>query len=391
MRSAPDSTALPPLVLHVVYNFDVGGLENGVVNLINHMSDRAYRHAVLSLTGVAPAFAARIGKDGVPVLALHKPPGHGVWQYPALFRCFRTLKPAVVHTRNLAALEAVVPAWAARVPVRVHGEHGRDGIDLVSTRYDVVRKLYRPFVSHYVALSAELRDYLAATLHLSEDRLSQLLNGVDEDRFTPNKEGRSVPAGFPFRPGQHWMVGTVGRLQPVKDQSNLARAFVHALSSSTELKQRLRLVIVGDGALLPEVRSILDSAGVADLAWLPGERQDVPDVLRLLDCFVLPSQSEGISNAVLEAMATGLAVVATAVGGNCELIEHGRTGQLVPARDPVALARSITELARDPQRAADLGRAARLEVEQRFSIRAMVARYQGLYDRMLGIHTAGAA
>ena len=114
-----------PLIMHVVYRFDVGGLENGVVNLINHMPADGYRHAVLALTE-ATDFSHRIRRDDVPVLSLHKPPGHGLWLYPQIYRLMRSWRPAIVHSRNLAALEAAVPAWAAGVPVRIHGEHGRD-------------------------------------------------------------------------------------------------------------------------------------------------------------------------------------------------------------------------------------------------------------------------
>ena len=118
-----------PLVAHVVFRFDVGGLENGVVNLINHMPADAYRHAVISLTEITD-FRRRIVRDDVSFVALEKPPGHAIRIYPRLFSLFRQLRPAIVHSRNLAALEVAMPAWAAGVPVRIHGEHGRDIGDL---------------------------------------------------------------------------------------------------------------------------------------------------------------------------------------------------------------------------------------------------------------------
>ena len=147
--------AQPPLIAHVVYRFDVGGLENGVVNLINRLPQGSWRHAVLALTDVSPAFAKRVQRQDVQYVSMHKAPGH-LWKlYPRLTRVFRELRPAVVHTRNLAALEAVVPAWAAGVTVRIHGEHGRDEIDPngVRRRYQWVRRAYSPFVSRYVAVS----------------------------------------------------------------------------------------------------------------------------------------------------------------------------------------------------------------------------------------------
>jgi sugar transferase (PEP-CTERM/EpsH1 system associated) len=384
---AASSAALPPLVLHVVYRFDVGGLENGVVNLINHMPAEAYRHAVLSLTE-ATDFRKRICKESVPVLTLHKPPGHGFWQYPALFRIFRSMRPAVVHTRNLAALEAVVPAWAAGVGARVHGEHGREGRDLGqdTSRYDRLRRLYRPFVSHYVALSQDLASYLETSVHVRDSRLSQIYNGVDADLFSPSTEPNALSADWPFDPQRHWVVGTVGRMQEVKDQTNLARAFVRALEIAPELRPRLRLAMVGDGPLRARAMDIVQAAGLRDSCWFPGERSDVASLMGGLQCFALPSRSEGVSNVVLEAMACALPVVATAVGGNPELVKPGETGVLVPPSDSDALARAIVELASDPARARALGRAGRAEVECRFSLRSMVAAYQGLYDRLLGIH-----
>jgi glycosyltransferase involved in cell wall biosynthesis len=122
---------------------------------------------------------------------------------------------------------------------------------------------------------------------------------------------------------------------------------------------------------------------VRDLTWLPGERNDVADILRGLDCFVLPSLSEGISNVILEAMASGLPVIATAVGGNPELIKAGCTGQLVPAADHEAMARAIIAYAQCPGLARSAGSMGRIEVERRFSMNAMTRAYRDLYDRLL--------
>jgi glycosyltransferase involved in cell wall biosynthesis len=155
---------------------------------------------------------------------------------------------------------------------------------------------------------------------------------------------------------------------------------VRALSLRPALRERMRLVMVGDGPLRAECRAVLAQAGVADLAWLPGERADVPALMRGLQGFVLPSLAEGISNTILEAMASGLPVIATAVGGNPELVSPGRTGELVPPDDVEAMAQALVRLAADPSRAAAMGRAGRAEVERRFSLQAMVAAYRALYE-----------
>ncbi len=371
-----------------MFRFDTGGLENGIVNLVNNMDARAYRHAILALTEITD-FRHRIRRDDVAFIALAKPPGHGFWLYPKLFRLLRGLKPAIVHTRNLGALEVAIPAWAAGVRGRIHGEHGRevDDLDGRNRKNQWLRRLYRPFVHHYFALSRDLAEYLVAKVHVSPTRLTQVYNGVDSERFHPADGAAAAVPGSPFDPQTHWIVGTVGRMQPVKDQVNLARAFVRVLEMAPELRPRLRLALIGDGPLRGECSRILEAAGAADLAWLPGERTDVAQVLRGMHCFVLPSLAEGISNTILEAMATGLPVIATDVGGNADLVTHGRTGEIVPAGDPQLLADSLLRLARAPDVARQMGRAGRESATSRFSMKAMVSTYQARYDALLGIHT----
>jgi len=379
-----------PLVLHLVYRFDTGGLENGIVNLINHMPGAAYRHAVVALSEVVPGFSRRIKRDDVEFISLHKAPGHGAKLYPRLFKLFRELRPAIVHTRNLAALECQVAAALAGVPVRIHGEHGRDVGDLDGTnvRYQWMRRAYRPFVHHFVALSRDLANYLETKVKVPADRIAQVYNGVDTERFQAATGQRAPIPGCPFTDSSLLIVGTVGRMQTVKAQTMLAQAFVRALQINPTLRDRLRLVMVGEGPLRAEAQAALAHGGVGELAWLPGERSDVPDVMRGLDCFVLPSLAEGISNTILEAMATALPVVATDVGGNSDLVKAGKTGLMVPPADVEAMAEALVWMAQDPARAAVMGGAGRAVVESRFSLPAMVARYQGLYDQLLAARAA---
>lgn len=253
--------------------------------------------------------------------------------------------------------------------------------------YQRVRRFYRPFVSFYLALSRDLAQYLTHTIRIPENKVLQVYNGVDSNRFHSGDTAFSIP-GCPFSRPELWIVGTVGRMQTVKDQPTLARAFIRAVQLDPALKQRLRLVLVGGGPLREECRQLLTDADVADLAWLPGERGDVPEVMRGLDCFVLPSLAEGISNTILEAMASGLPVIATDVGGNADLVVAGTTGEIVPPADPERMAQQIVRLANDPELAQRMGLAGRSAVEQKFSMSAMVAAYRGTYDKLL--HRAGA-
>jgi glycosyltransferase involved in cell wall biosynthesis len=189
--------------------------------------------------------------------------------------------------------------------------------------------------------------------------------------------------GSPFNDPSLFVLGWAGRMQPVKDLAGLARAFVKARALSPDTAGRLRLVLVGDGPARAEVESILAAADAREFAWLPGERADVPELMRGFDGFVLSSLAEGISNTILEAMASGLPVVATRVGGNPELVEDGSSGRLVPAADTDALARAVVGYVRDRLTAAQHGAAGRRLAEQRFSLERMVSDYARLYDRLL--------
>ena len=373
-----------PLVLHIVHRLATGGLENGVANLINHMPASAYRHAVVAMTEVTD-FRHRIVRDDVGFAALHKPPGHGARLYRPLLGLLRQWRPAVVHTRNLGPLELQpVAAWAG-VPARVHGEHGRELNDLDghNRRLQWVRRAYAPFVQRYVALSQDLAGYLSGRVGIAPRRISQIYNGVDTQRFSPAVGPLPVPAGCPFDPSAQWLVGTVGRMQGVKHQTLLATAFVQALQQAPALRRHARLVLVGDGPLRAACVAILQAGGCADLAWLPGERADVAELMRGWRCFVLPSLAEGISNTILEAMACGLPVIATAVGGNAEIVQDGQTGLLVPTDNPGAMAAALIRLAHDAALATQLGQAGRAAVERRYSLQAMVAAYQQVYDQQL--------
>lgn len=370
-------------IVHVVYSFSIGGLENVIVQLINRLPEDEFEHVVLSLTTISD-FRNRVTRADVEFIALEKSPGHAIPLYPALFRLFRRLKPDVVHTCNLAALEVVPVAWLAGVRLRVHAEHGWDAHDRDGSnpRYRRLRKAYRPFVSRYVAVSRDIHGYLEKAVRVPKGRLSLIANGVDTVRFRPPDSHPAVPDGCPFDPARHWLVGTVGRLQTVKNQPFLARAFVRLLQQHPEAAERVRLVIVGEGALRGDIERILRSGGIESLAWLPGARNDVAEILRSLKCFVLPSHAEGTSCTLQEAMACGLPVVATAVGGTPELVEEGVTGRLVAPDDDGGLAAALWNQFNDHERAGRQGRQARQRAERDFGLDGMIARYRALFRQM---------
>jgi len=380
MKAAAGTSGVP-LIVHVIYRLGVGGLENGLVNLINRLPESRYRHAIISLTEVSD-FRQRITRDDVACFELNKRPGNDVMILLKLWRLFRRLHPAIVHSRNLAALEAQLPAWLAGVPCRIHGEHGRDVYDMdgASHKYQWIRRLYQPLVTRYVPLSQELEDYLRDKVGVADAKIRPICNGVDVESFRPI-EPRDREAVLPpgFAGPDCVLFGAVGRLEAIKDQLTLVRAFGEMCMRRRE-DNRLRLLLVGDGSLQAEVEALAESEGIRDRGWLAGSREDIAQLMSAMDVFVLPSLAEGISNTILEAMACGLPVVATRVGGNAELVIDGETGLLVARADPRAMADALLRYLDDDTLRNKHGRAARQRAVETFSIDGMVRNYQEIYD-----------
>ena len=379
-----------PLIAHVVHRLQMGGLENGLVNLINHTPPGRYRHAVLCMTDHTD-FARRIQDPTVPVIDLHKREGHDLGVYRRLYRAFRTLRPALVHTRNIGTLEAQAVARLAGVRHGVHGEHGRDMTDLAGThpRHRRLRRLSARWTDRFVALSRDIQRWLIDVQGLPAGKIVQIYNGVDTTRFHPGDGRRPLTDALGL--SGRLLLGTVGRLSAEKDQLTLVRAYLLLLARAPALAQRSALLVVGDGPLRGELEAALAAAPADHRAavHLLGPRDDVPALMREWDLFVLPSRTEGISNTILEAMASGLPVLATAVGGNPELVVDGETGRLVPRDDPEAMAEALAALLADPAALRGMGAAGRARAEERFSIEAMVAKYLSLYDQLLAPGRAG--
>jgi sugar transferase (PEP-CTERM/EpsH1 system associated) len=365
-----------PLILHVIHHLVIGGMENGLVNLINHMPQECFRHAVACIEGYSD-FRQRITRPDTEVFALHRS-NAGVWKIrKQLFQLCRRLQPQVVHSRNLSGLDALAPARFAGVRNCIHGEHGWDMGDLYGTRWRpaMLRRVHSPLVDRYIVVSKDLERYLIRRVGIAAGRISQIYNGVDTERFTPRPSGAANGLPAEFAEEDTLVIGTVGRIQPVKDQVTLLKAFAELVQSYAYL----RLAVIGDGPLLNDLRGFAETLGITKLTWLPGAIGNIPDALRRFDVFVLPSLSEGISNTVLEAMASGVPVVATAVGGNLELVEDGYCGRLFPPGDVTTLARLLAGYIADPLLRQAHAVAARRVAVERFSLDTMVRKYQEIY------------
>jgi sugar transferase (PEP-CTERM/EpsH1 system associated) len=384
------SECRPALIAHLIYRLDVGGLENGLVNLVNGMPSDRFRHAIICLAGVNPEFRQRITRPDVTVCSVDKRPGKDLRAYWRIGRMLRGLRPDIVHTRNLGTVDLQYVAALAGIRRRVHGEHGWEASDPcgVNPRSLTIRRACRPLVQRYVAVSKDIAAWLVREVGARPACVRQVYNGVDAVRFRPGVAPASdVPwANAAERP---LVVGTIGRLDPIKDQASLLRAGATLIARRSGARQ-LRLMIAGDGPLRPSLEALAGQLGIREHVWFSGRRDDIPALLGALDVFVMPSLNEGISNTILEAMAAGLPVVARRVGGNPELIEAGVSGMLCeppaganPPGGDAALVEALASYLDDGERRQRHGEAARRRTLERFSLEAMIAGYGSVYDELM--------
>lgn len=352
-------------IVHISLALRTGGLERLLVDFARFQNHERFRLSFIALhDGGTPA--ADIEAAGCDVHILN---GRGRGRFAnlnSLRRLLRQLAPDVVHTHNLLPhVQGTVAAKLAGVPVVVHTRHGqRFGHGWWSS---LQYRLAARWVDQAVSVSDD-----AARLSISADgldprRVSRIWNGIDLNRFQ-------------FHGPADWASAiSVARLSPEKDFPTLLKAATLVVRQIPEF----RLILVGDGAERCRLDEIVRNERLQDHVQLLGERRDIPELLAQSGFFVSSSLTEGVSLTLLEAMAVGLPVLATSVGGNPEVVVNGETGRLVAPGDPAALAAGIVEMCRRRNEWQAMGRAGRRRVENHFDIRRMMEQYESLYDELL--------
>ena len=373
-----------PLIVHVLYSLGAGGLENGLVNILNRMPVNCYRHAIVCLKQ-SGEFEARITAADISVYSLDCKEGHDIGLYWRFWRLLRKLKPALVHTRNIASLEMQALVFLMPGVKGVHGEHGRDIYDIggENVRYRYLRRAISPFVDRFITVSQDLQAWLIDDVGIPARKIVQIYNGVDTGKFTPRPHIQDTPAAIEPESATVVHIGTVGRLAAIKDQATLLKATHQFLQAQPGLRSFIKVTLVGDGPLMPELKQLATALHLDDIVTMAGNRDDIPQLLQQFDVFVLPSLGEGVSNTILEAMASGLPIIATAVGGNGELVSNGVNGLLTPAGDINALANALVDLVTDTQKRQAMGRASLGLVASGFSWSRTVEQYQAVYDSLI--------
>jgi glycosyltransferase involved in cell wall biosynthesis len=358
-------------IVHVLSSYGVGGQERVALDLAIGQRERGHRVAVISLAPAPDgAMAAEFIAAGIDTDRVAKRAGVDPTLVPRLVRAFRQRGADVVHTHNPMPLIYGAPAARLAGAIAIHTKHGANP----GTRGSIwLRQLAARCVHAFVAVSDTTAAQARAKRDVSDARLHTIPNGIRLYRYHPDADARAA-ARVELGLGDAWVIGTVGRLDDFKNQAMLVRALAPRLSS------RVRLVIIGDGPSRAAVEA--EVARLPEPRWvvLAGRRMDVPSLLPAFDVFALPSKTEGLPLVVPEAMAVGLPIVATAVGGLPSVIDDGTTGLLVPV-DEAALAAALARLDDDRALAHTMGQRAREVALARYSADRMVDAYLALYSR----------
>jgi glycosyltransferase involved in cell wall biosynthesis len=362
----------------VLHSLVVAGAEVLVHELVGRLS-ATHDAAIFLLDEIGP-----LGEDlrsaGVPVHVLGRRAGVDAALGRRLGAAFRRERVDVVHAHQYTPwfYAGLGAAWGFGRPRLLFTEHGRHYPDRRRPKRVVFNRLLAPLTDGLVAVSGFIRDCLRDNEGLPESRIRILYNGIDPSRFESEPDRAALRAEQRVGPDDP-VIGIAARFAPVKDHATLLRAFARV----RERMPPAKLVLAGDGPLRADLERQATESGVADGVRFLGVRRDVPALLRTWDVFCLSSLSEGTSVTLLEAMASEVPAVTTAVGGNPEIVDEGVTGLLAPRGDDEALAARLLEVLGDRERARAMGRAGRERVLERFTFDGMAGGYAELYDELL--------
>lgn len=372
-------------VVHVIDGLGWAGMEQMVKELVLSLDKKLFHVVLLSEMPMKESVreqVAMLKKNDVEVIFLQEEKAR---RFVALdyAKIFKKLRPRIVHSHSGVWRDCCLGAVMASVPALFHTEHGRVFLD-DNIRARLTHRILSRFRTRVIAVSDELKTFLREQVGLPENKLITIYNGVDTQKFTPGKHSSRLRKGLGMTE-EDVFVAAVGRITPVKDYETMVRA-VH------ETKKRLdsrgfKLLIAGpetydkatDSGTMGRLKELSKELDIEDQVVFLGKRDDIPALLSEADIFVQTSVTEGLSMAILEAMASALPVVATNVGGNGEIIDHGSTGYLVEPGNPKSVAGALTELIQDKPLRERMGKNGREKVLKGFSLEHMTRKYEELY------------
>ncbi len=365
----------PAHILHVVIALEPGGLENGIVNTAARLDPTCFRVSVCCLER-AGAFAGRLPTTS-QVVALEKQPGFFLKTAADLKKLLRNIQPDLIHTHGLGPLIYTTLALGlARNPPILHGEHRQllpqeQKISKILLRRLLYRRCRR---IHTVGKSLQLHFQNAG---LTKQPILAIPNGVDLERFKP--ADKNIARLKLKLPTSSVIIGMVANFRPEKGHLRLIQAF----NKIEPERANLRLLLVGDGPELNKVNAEAETSLAPDRVIFAGHQDDPAPWYQAMDLLILPSAAEGLSNAALEAMASGIPVLASEACGNSDVIRHHETGFLCNLTTPESIATALQMALSEPERLPEMGMAARKLALASFSIELMAEQYARCYSEML--------
>ncbi len=362
-------------VLHVVLSMETGGLENGIVNLINNADNDNFIVDVLCLREKG-TLVQRIQNENSKVIF----DGN---QNPSLLTAIKKIYKAckdghyqVVHSHGFTTMFASYLATKlTKTTIIMNGEHGT--LYYASFRQRLLQKWLFKSMDINLTVSNELKDKIKKEFNISNGNFKPIINGVDSDTFKPNL--CSSIRGELNIMRSDIIIGSVGRLESIKNYPSLIKAFSLALNSNPHI----HLVLAGDGSERSNLETLVAQLNITGRVHFLGSRDDIPNVMNSFDLFVLPSFSEGLSNTLLEAMSCGVPVIASHVGGNPEIVKLGVSGFLYPSNDIDALTRILCDICNSQGDIWKLSKSARDHILNHYSLQSMVNNYEDVYKQLL--------
>jgi len=380
----------PIRVLHVITRLIVGGAQENTMLTAALLDPARYAVDVISgpQTGSEGSLIEEVRARGVPLtiepaLVREINPAKDLLALARLARFIRRGHYDIVHTHSSkAGILGRWAAWLAGAPIIVHTIHGWGHHDrqhpLVRRSYILLEQVTQRITDRLVVVSPRNIEKGLADGIATPAKYVTVRSGIELDRFRrPARPREAVRAELSI-PADAPVVGTVTRLSPQKAPLD----FVETAAQVVARRPGVHFIVVGDGPLRAGVEARIAVLGLASCVHLTGLRRDVPDLLHSFDVFALSSLWEGLPRVLSQAMAAGLAVVATAVDGNAEAVEDGVNGLLAPPGDPQAMAAALLRLLDDPALAAQMGAAGRERAEE-FGARKMVEDIAALYEVLL--------
>ena len=373
----------PIRLMHVINVLSLAGMEYGVIKQVNRLDPDRFAASICCLDYQRDSTRALLDKR-VPVFELYRREGRDLAIIKRLADLLRQECVDIVHSHNWPTFLCTVAAAGIRgSPLVIHGEHGRESHTVPGPRLVLSRLLARG-VTHLITVNEHLRRELIAQWKVRPDRVTAIPNGVDLEAFGGTYQVEELRRELGFTP-VHPIVMNTGGLRHVKDHPTLLRAFARV----HQRHPQARLLLVGSDhgqGIQSGLERMSEDLGIGPAVSFIGIRHDIPQLLALCDVYVNSSVFEGMSNTILEAMAARKPVVATAVGGNPELVEDGLSGYLVPAGDDRQLADRLIRILDDKDLGRRMGAAGRVQVERDHPMSAMVEAYSDLYDEIWGRH-----